>query len=73
MKSAMAYSSAVIPEAAEGGYPGPMCHRVSWVPALAPLGRDDVYPCGARVHPHHFPNFGSSPVIVCLPLTTSAT
>jgi hypothetical protein len=40
---------AVIPEAAVGGYPGPMEHRwfgdlevcVSWVPALAALGRDD--------------------------------
>jgi hypothetical protein len=37
---------AVIPEAAAGGYPGPIVNflnRALWIPALAALGRDDKH------------------------------
>src|SRR5205807_5350207 len=38
------FASTVIPEAAAGGYPGPISPRIPasrWIPALAALGRDD--------------------------------
>jgi hypothetical protein len=40
----VSFAITVIPEAAEGGYPGPISQFEQverWVPALASLGRDD--------------------------------
>jgi hypothetical protein len=47
MAGRMQTAQVVIPEAAEGGYPGSITQPVTsaravrWIPALASLGRDD--------------------------------